>query len=99
MTIAQALTAIGAALLTMLAFLAGTIRWLWRQAQTQQKQVDATERNTKAAEKLGELQSRNTEATRELSGSFKLFTQKVDGDLLNHEKRITRLEDRMNVSP
>lgn len=81
MSLTNAIVALLASILTMLALLAGVIRWLWRQAQGQQRQVDAVDRNT--------------EATRELSESFKTYTEKADGHILDHEKRITRLEDKV----
>lgn len=81
--VSNAIAAMLAVILTMVAFLAGTIRWLWRQAQTGQKQADAV--------------NLNTEATQELSKTFKVYVEKADGSLLDHEKRITRLEDQQNL--
>lgn len=68
-------------LLAVLALLVGTIRWVWKQASNQAVQTQAI--------------VRNTEATKELTEKFGLYVDKADGHLLDHEKRITRLEDRL----
>lgn len=75
-----AFLSMGVSLLAVLTSLVTTIRWVWRQAQTQAIQTRAT--------------ISNTEATQELTKKFGLYTDKADGHLLDHEKRITRLEDR-----
>lgn len=68
------------ALLSVAATLIGIIRWVWKQGGDQATQTQAL--------------VRNTEATKELTQKFGLYVDKADGHLLDHEKRITRLEDR-----
>lgn len=65
-------------LITVAATLVGTVRWVWKQAGHQAVQTQAI--------------VRNTEATKELTQKFGLYTDKADGHLLDHEKRLTRLE-------
>jgi uncharacterized protein HemX len=66
-------------ILTVLTILATGLRWIYHQGSANAEQVIATKANTKATE--------------DLSGSLKRFTEKTDGVITDHEKRITRLED------
>ena len=67
-------------LLSVATTLVGTVRWVWRQAGNQAMQTQAI--------------LRNTDATKELTSKFGLYVDKADGNLLDHEKRLTRLEAR-----
>jgi len=64
-----------------MAALTGFFGWLWKKAQRDSKQTAAIQQNT--------------EATKGLSASFKTYTDKADGHLLDHEKRVTVLEAAM----
>jgi hypothetical protein len=66
-------------ILTTMAFLVAAIRWIYKQGSANAEQVIATKANTRATE--------------ELSDSLKVFSEKTDGTITDHEKRITRLED------
>ena len=80
MTATAAIMTLIVALLSVVATLAATVRWVWRQAGHQAVQTQAI---------VG-----NTEATQQLTQKFGLYVDKADGHLLDHEKRLTRLEAR-----
>jgi hypothetical protein len=67
------------AILTVLSILAAGVRWIYQQGVSSAKLVGAIEDNTKATGKL--------------SMAYDKFTEKTDGTLVDHEMRITRLED------
>lgn len=69
-------------ILTMLSILAAGIRWIYRQGVSSARMVNAVNANTKA--------------TTDLSDTFKVYTEKADGTLLDHEKRLTRVEERQD---
>jgi uncharacterized protein HemX len=66
-------------IVTLLVILLTALRWIYRQGSANAEQVIATRQNTTA--------------TQELSKTLKAFTEKTDGTIMDHEKRITRLED------
>jgi hypothetical protein len=74
----EALIAALVGLGTLLSLLLLAIRWIYHQGSAATEQIMATKANTVATE--------------ELSTSFKAFSDKVDGTITDHEKRITRLE-------
>ena len=81
----QATTAVVVLIVALLAVattLVGTIRWVWKEAGGQAIATQAI--------------VRNTEATKELTDKFGLYVDKADGHLMDHEKRLTRLEARNN---
>ena len=80
MTTTAAIVALIVSLLSVAATLLGTVRWVWRQAGNHSTQTQAI--------------VRNTEATKELTQKFDLYVDKAGGNLLDHEKRLTRLEAR-----
>lgn len=62
----------------MLTGVAISLRWVYRQGAANASLKDSVDRLA--------------EATNELSASYKVFTLKIADSLLDHEKRITRLE-------
>jgi hypothetical protein len=68
------------AILTTLGFVASATRWIYRQGAASAKLIGAIEQNTTATAKL--------------NASYEAFTVKVADSLLDHERRITRLESR-----
>lgn len=76
----QIILAVLVAILTILAFVAASTRWIYRQGAASAKLVNAIEQNTTATAKL--------------SGSYEAFSLKVADSLLDHERRLTRLEAR-----
>lgn len=75
------------AVLTALTTLALGFRWIYRQGAASQRLVDSIDRLT------GRMDT-NTTATKDLAESQQKMADKVDGTLLDHERRITRLEAR-----
>ncbi len=69
------------AILTALSILAAGLRWIYKQGVSSQKLVNAV--------------NANTQATGKLTSAYERFTEKTDGALIDHEMRITRLEDRL----
>lgn len=67
-------------ILTALSILAAGVRWIYKQGVSSARMVNAL--------------NANTQANKELSDSFKVYTEKADGTLLDHEKRLTRVEER-----
>jgi len=59
------------------------LRWIYRQGAASSKLVSAIEENTKATGKL--------------SAAYDMFSAKTGDELLDHEKRITRVEDRLRA--
>jgi hypothetical protein len=72
------------AIVSVLSVLAAGLRWIYRQGVSSQKLVTAI--------------NENTTATGKLSGAFDKFTEKTDGTLLDHEKRLTHAEDRLDAT-
>jgi len=72
-----------AALATAVTALALGLRWTYQQGASSAKLVNSIDVNTLA--------------TTELSAAFKTFTEKTDGTLTDHERRVTRLEDRQAI--
>jgi hypothetical protein len=72
-----------AAVITMLSVLAAGLRWIYRQGVSSQKLVNAIDANT--------------EATARLSDSYGKFTEKTGSTLIDHEQRITRVADKVDV--
>jgi hypothetical protein len=83
MTALQAVLAIIGSLVVVIGSLVGTIRWVWKQSQTQTLLTAATENNTKA--------------TTALTEKFGLYVDKANGSLLDHEKRLTAVETRLKL--
>ena len=69
------------AVVSMLATIALGLRWIYRQGVSSAKLVTSIDANT--------------EATAQLSVSFAAFSEKTGDSLLDHEKRLTRVEDRL----
>jgi uncharacterized protein (UPF0548 family) len=67
--------------------LAAGMRWIFRQGAAGQKLVDSLDR-------LAVRMDDNTQATAELAAAQKAATEKIDDALLDHERRLTRLEAR-----
>lgn len=84
MTALQAVLAITGSLIVVVGSLVGTIRWVWKQSQTQTLLTAATENNTSA--------------TRELTEKFGLYVDRANGSLLDHEKRLTAIETKIDVT-
>lgn len=78
MNTSVALATIVVGVLALSAACISFFRWVWKQAQNQTKQITAIQQNT--------------EATKGLSASFKTYTDKADGHLMDHEKRLTAVE-------
>ena len=74
----EAIIALLAAVFTMLTGVAVSLRWVYRQGA--------------ANESLKDSVDRLSNATNDLSSSYKAFTLKIADSLLDHEKRLTRLE-------
>jgi hypothetical protein len=68
------------ALITVLTGLALGLRWIYRQGVSSSRLVSSIDQNT--------------EATGKLSASFAAFSEKTGDSLLDHEKRLTRVEDK-----
>jgi hypothetical protein len=67
-------------ILAALVSLGAGVRWIYNQGASSQSLVNAV--------------NENTTATGKLTAAYEKFTEKTDGTLLDHEKRITRLEGR-----
>lgn len=80
MTKFEVIVSLLAGMLAALAVLASGLRWIYRQGMSSQVMVNALNDNTQANDKL--------------SKAFLLYTEKADGALLDHEKRITTMEAR-----
>jgi len=76
----EALMAALGAIVTALMAIALGLRWIYRQGVSSQKLVDSIDKNT--------------DATGKLSAAYEHFSEETGRELLDHEKRITRLEDR-----
>lgn len=76
----EAIMAALAAIAAILAVIVTALRWIYRQGAGQQK--------------LSSAVVANTEATGKLTAAYEKSSEKTDVMLLDHEKRITRLEDR-----
>jgi hypothetical protein len=77
-TVFGLITGIVTGLLTMMAILAGGLRWVYRQGSSASEQVQATKQNTRA--------------TDELSGTLRAFIDRTDGMLVTLIERVARLE-------
>lgn len=69
------------AMVVALGVIAGGMRWIYRQRVSSQNLVNSLESNT--------------EATGLLSTAFEKFSEKTAGTLTDHERRITRAEDKL----
>ena len=67
-----------AAIMTVMSVLAVGLRWIYKQGA--------------AGEELKNSVDQNTRATDALNQSYKIFTTKIQDTILDHEKRLTRLE-------
>ena len=65
---------------TLLSIISVGLRWIYRQGGANNAQIEATNANTAATEKL--------------SGAFERFSEQTDNKIADHEQRITRVEDR-----
>jgi hypothetical protein len=65
-------------ILTVLTSLGVGLRWIYHQGA--------------ASEELKHAVQQNTGATEELTNSYKVFTIKIQDTMMDHEKRLTRLE-------
>lgn len=74
----ETIIAVLSAIIVMLGVLAGGLRWIYKQGVSSQTLINSVDENTVATEKL--------------TKSFDRFTEKTNGTLLDHEKRITRIE-------
>jgi hypothetical protein len=77
----EAIIALLSAILAVLGVLAAGMRWIYQQGASSTKLINAIDENTKA--------------TARLSGSFKEFSDKTDGSLLDLEQRVARIEGRL----
>lgn len=68
------------ALVVAASVIAAGLRWIYRQGVSSQNLVNSIDGNT--------------EATAKLSVTFERFTEVTNGTLTDHERRITRVEDR-----
>jgi len=76
----EALCGLLVAILTILGIVSAGLRWIYRQGVSSAKLVSAV--------------TDNTEATDKLTHAYETFTEKTANTLLDHEKRITRIEAR-----
>jgi len=80
LTAFQALAGGIGAIFTIAMVIALGLRWIYRQGVSSEKLVSAIDANTAATAKL--------------SVAYEKFSEETGRELLDHEKRITRLEDR-----
>jgi hypothetical protein len=76
----EALVALLGVLLGVMATIAAGLRWVYKQGVSSARLVSAVTDNTTANDKL--------------THAYETFTEKTANTLLDHEKRITRMEAR-----
>jgi hypothetical protein len=69
--------------IAILSALVAITRWVYKQGSSSQKMVNAMDANTAA--------------TTELKDSFKLYTEKANGTLLDHERRLTEAQTELRT--
>jgi hypothetical protein len=74
----EALIGLMVAILTVLGIVSAGLRWIYKQGVSSTNLVNAV--------------TDNTEATDKLTHAYETFTEKTANTLLDHEKRITRME-------